>query len=122
MFRINNLANYLKEISPLLSQRISKSPIDGWSGCFAIKGSRLKASMIFDGNGIIDVIDSADESADILLTADDRIITDLVSSNCDVWTTYRQNLLTTRPSLNERLRTFLETMFPILPCRMGGWW
>lgn len=122
MFRIANLADFLREISPLLSLRINKSIYAGWKGSFAIKGSRLKATILFDENGVAGIEDGANEKADILLISDDRILTGIISSNGNVWDLYRQNLLTTRPLFNERIRTLLEMLFPIMPCRMGGWW
>jgi hypothetical protein len=122
MFRIANLAKFLHEISPLMSLRINGSVNAGWRGSLAIKGTRLRATILFDENGIAGVEDDSNDKADILITADDRIITGLISSNGNVWELYRQNLLTTKPMFNERIRTLIETLFPIMPCRMGGWW
>lgn len=122
MFRVADLPKFLREISPLLSLRIQRSAHEGWQGSLAIRGSRLKATVIFDANGVAGVEKDANEKADILITADDRIITSLVCCDANVWELYRQNIFTTKPALNERIRSMIETLFPMYPCRMGGWW
>jgi hypothetical protein len=122
MFRIIDLPKFLREISPLLTLRINKSIHEGWQGALAIQGERLKATMIFDGNGVVGVENGADEKADLRIIADDRLITSLVTNDAHIWELYRQNIFTTRPTLNERVRSLIETLFPMYPCTMSGWW
>jgi len=122
MFRIVDLSKFLREISPLLTLRINRSIHEGWQGSLAISGERHKATMIFDGNGVSDVESDSSEKADLLITADDRLITSLVTNDAHIWELYRQNVFTTRPTLNERVRSLIETLFPMYPCTMGGWW
>ncbi|MDQ1316721.1 MAG: hypothetical protein QG588_369, partial [Candidatus Poribacteria bacterium] len=122
MFRVIDLSKFLCEISPLLTLRINRSVHEGWQGSLAIQGERLKATMLFDCNGVVGVESGASEKADLLITADDRLITSLVSNDAHIWELYRQNVFTTRPTLNERVRSLIETLFPMYPCTMGGWW
>jgi len=122
MFRIASLPVFLREISELLTLRIQRSAHAGWQGSFAINGDRLKATVIFDKDGVINVEDSASPKADLIFSADDRIITALVSSDGNIWEWYRQNLITTKPRFNERIRDMLESLFPTMPCMSGSWW
>ena len=62
------------------------------------------------------------KKADLIFTADDRIITALISADGNIWEWYRQNTITTKPTLNERVRDMLETLFPTMPCMLGAWW
>ncbi len=87
-----------------------------------INGLRLKSTIVFNKDGIISIYDTLSEKADIVMNADDRTITGILSGNGDIWELYRQHELTTYPAFNERLRTFIETLFPIMPCRQSGWW
>lgn len=122
MFRIADLPVFLREISELLTLRIQRSVHAGWQGSFAINGERLKATIIFDKNGVTSVEDGASKKADLIFTADDRIITALVSADGNIWEWYRQNMITTKPTLNERIRDMLESLFPTMPCMLGAWW
>ena len=122
MFKIINLNKFLQEISHLLTLRIQKSPHAGWCGTLGINGSRLKSTIVFDGYGTIDIDNTSSEKADIIINADDETITGILSGNGDIWELYRQHKLTTHPVFNERIRTFIETLFPIMPCRQSGWW
>jgi hypothetical protein len=105
-----------------LTLRINKSVHEGWQGSLAIRGERLKATMLFDCNGVVGVENGASDKADLLITADDRLITSLVTNDAHIWELYRQNVFTTRPTLNERVRSLIETLFPMYPCTMSGWW
>jgi hypothetical protein len=122
MFRIASLPVFLREISELLTLRIKRSVHAGWQGSFAINGERLKATIIFGKDGVVSVEDGASKKADLTFTADDRIITALVSADGNIWEWYRQNIITTKPILNERIRDMLESLFPTMPCILGAWW
>jgi hypothetical protein len=121
MFKVIDLARFLREIAHLLSLRLQRSPHAGWSGSIGIKGPRLKATFEISRDGDVNVEDAA-ENADISIIADDRVITSLVSGDEDVWESYRQHDLTTRPIFNERIRSLIQSLFPIMPPRQGGWW
>ncbi len=122
MFKIIDLTKFLQEISSLLTLRIQKSIHAGWYGTFGISGSRLKSMIIFNKDGVIGIDNNFSEKADIIMSADDRIITGILSGNGDIWELYRQHELTTYPAFNEHLRTLIEILFPIMPCKQSGWW
>ncbi len=122
MLRIASLPDFLREISDLLTLRIQGSRSAGWQGSFAINGERLKATIIFNKDGVVNIEDEAHKKADLIFLANDRIITALVSSDSNVWEWYRQNLITTKPRFNERIRDMLESLFPTMPCMLGPWW
>ncbi|MGB9594693.1 MAG: HEAT repeat domain-containing protein [Candidatus Poribacteria bacterium] len=122
MFRIASLPVFLREISELLTLRMRRSRQIGWEGSFAINGDRLKATVIFDKDGVVNVEDDAHKKADLIFSADDNIITALVSSDGNIWEWYRQNLIATKPRFNERIRDILESLFPTMPCMLGPWW
>gem|GEM_PF-4707855 len=122
MFKIIDLTKFLREIANLLSLRLQRSAHAGWRGSIGIEGSRLRATLTVDSNGDINVEDDAAENADILIITDDSRITSLVSGNEDVWESYRQHTLTIRPIFNERVRGLIESLFPIMPHKQGGWW
>lgn len=122
MFKIIDLAKFLQEISPLLTLRIQKSIHAGWCGSLSINGLRLKSTIIFDKDGVSGIDNAFSEKADIVINADDRIITGILSGSGDIWELYRQNELSTYPIFNERLKTLIEALFPIMPCKQSGWW
>ena len=121
MFKVIDLAKFLSEIPDLLSLRLQRSVHAGWAGSIGIKGTRLKATIVVDGRGDVNVEDAAD-SADICIVADDGLLTSLVSGDGDIWEWYRQHTLTVEPMFNERIRTLIEALFPVMGCRQGGWW
>jgi len=122
MFKVIDLAKFLREISNLLSLRLQRSALAGWSGSIGIKGLRLNATLAIGSDGKINVEDEAAKNADLLIIANDTVITSLVSGNEDVWESYRQHTLTVKPILNERIRKLIELLFPIMPHKQGGWW
>lgn len=122
MFRVVDLTRLLREIAELLKLRLQRSPSAEWRGSIGVRGSRLKSTLDVGRNGNIVVEDGASESADITIIADDSLITSLVSGNVDVWESYRQHTLTVKPIFNEPIRRLIESLFPILPHRQGGWW
>jgi len=122
MFKVIDLPKLLREISGLLSLRLQRSALAGWCGSIGIKGLRLNATLAIGSDGKINVEDEAAENADLLIVADDTVITSLVSGNEDVWESYRQHTLTVKPILNERIRRLVESLFPIMPHKQGGWW
>jgi hypothetical protein len=122
MFMVIDLARFLREISSLLSLRLQRSPHAGWCGRLGLKGERLKAAIEIDTDGSANVEDDAAGNADISIVADDRTITSLVSGDADIWELYRQHALTVRPILNERIRRLVESLFPMMPHKQGGWW
>ena len=122
MFRVIDLVKFLREIASLLSLRLQRSSHVGWCGSIGMKGVRLRATLTIDSNGDVNIEDDNAENADILIVADDSVITSLVSSNEDVWGSYRQHTLTVNPIFNERIRGLIESLFPIMPCKQGGWW
>ena len=121
MLKVINLAKFLKEISPLLSIRLRRSLHLGWRGSLCLKGSRLGATLIIDKDGNVNVDDSI-ENADIIISTDDKTITSLVSCNGDMWESYKHNELSVKPIYSERIRNLIETLFPMLPTKQGGWW
>jgi hypothetical protein len=122
MFKVVDLPRFLREISSLLSLRLQRSPHAGWCGSLGLKGERLKAAIEIDTDGSANVEDDAAGNADISIVADDRTITSLVSGDADIWELYRQHVLTVRPILNERIRRLVESLFPMMPHKQGGWW
>ncbi len=122
MFKVIDLAKFLSEISDLLSLRLQRSAHAGWAGSIGIKGNRLKATIVVDGKDGVNVEDTAADNADICVIADDGILTSLVSGDGRVWEWYRQHTLTVEPMFNERVRTLIEALFPVMSCRQGGWW
>ncbi|MBM3211514.1 GNAT family N-acetyltransferase [Candidatus Poribacteria bacterium] len=122
MFKVINLPGFLREISPLLSLRLKRSLHYGWQGSLCIKGSRLNATIIIDKDGNVSVDDCPRENADICIITSDNIITDLVSCNGNMWESYKDNLLMVKPLYSERIRSLMETLFPVLPTKQGGWW
>ncbi len=122
MFRVVDLARFLREISSLLSLRLQRSPNAGWCGRLGLKGERLKAAIEIDSNGIVNVEDNGAENADICIVTNDRTMTSLVSDDADIWELYRQHTLTVRPILNERIRRLIESLFPVMPHKQDGWW
>ncbi|MGQ9609597.1 MAG: hypothetical protein ACUVWN_09855 [bacterium] len=122
MFRIIDLTKFLQEISYLLTYRIQKSIHARWCGTLGINGSSLKSTIVFDKDGVMGIDNAFSEKADIIISADDRTITEILSSNGDIWKLYRQHKLTTYPVFNERVRTLIEILFPIMPCKQSGWW
>ena len=122
MFKVIDLARFLSEISDLLSLRLKRSAHAGWAGSIGLKGTRLKATIVVDGKGGVNVEDAAADNADICIIADDGMLTSLVSGDGHVWEWYRQHTLTVEPMFNERIRTLIEALFPVMSCRQGGWW
>jgi hypothetical protein len=122
MFKVVDLARFLREISSLLSLRLQRSPNAGWCGSLGLKGERLKAAIEIDSDGGVNVENDAAENADICIVTDDRTITSLVSDDADVWELYRQHVLTVSPILNERIRNLIESLFPAMPHKQDGWW
>jgi hypothetical protein len=122
MFKVIDLTKLLNEIAGLLSLRLQRSPHAGWCGSIGIKGPRLKASFSIGSDGKVNMEDDDPENADISIITDDIAITSLVSGNEDVWESYRQHTLTVKPIFNERIRGLIESLFPIMPHKQGGWW
>jgi hypothetical protein len=122
MFKVIDLTGLLREIAGLLSLRLQRSAHAGWRGSIGIKGTRLKSTLIVGSDGEVNAEDDAAENADILITTDDGRITSLVSGDEDIWESYRQHTLTISPMFNERLRGLIQSLFPIMPHKQGGWW
>lgn len=122
MFKIIDLPGFMSEISDLLSLRLQKSALAGWTGSIGIKGSRLEAAFAINSDSSVTVEDMDSDKADVCIIADDSILTSLLSGDGDVWEWYRQHILTTKPMFNERIRTLIESLFPVMDCRQGGWW
>jgi hypothetical protein len=122
MFRVVDLAGFLREISNLLSLRLQRSPNAGWCGSLGLKGERLKAAIGINSDGSANVEDNGAENADICIVANDRTITSLVSGDADIWELYRQHALNVSPILNERIRGLIESLFPVMPHKQDGWW
>ena len=122
MFKVVDLARFLREISNLLSLRLQRSPNACWCGSLGLKGKRLKAAIEIDSDGNVNVEDNGAKNADICIVTDDRAITSLVSDDADVWELYRQHALTVRPILNERIRNLIGSLFPAMPHKQDGWW
>ena len=122
MFKVIDLTRLLREIVDLLKLRLLRSPLAGWCGSIGIRGSRLNSILVIGSDGDMTIEDDDAKSADITIIADDRLITNLISGNADVWESYRQHTLTVHPIFNERIRRLIESLFPILPHRQGGWW
>jgi hypothetical protein len=122
MFKVINLAKFLREIANLLNLRLQRSAHAGWCGSIGIKGTRLRATLTIGRDGDVNIEEGAAENADILIITDDSMITSLVSGDGDVWESYRQHNLTVRPIFDERIRKLIETLFPMMPHKQGGWW
>jgi len=122
MFKVIDLTRLLREIVDLLKRRLQRSPLAGWCGSIVIRGSRLKSTLVIGSDGDMTIKDDNAKSADITIIADDRLITNLICGNADIWESYRQHTLTVHPIFNERIRRLIESLFPILPHRQGGWW
>lgn len=122
MFRVMDLPGILREMAGLLRLRLQRSPHCGWHGSICLKGSRLRATIAIDKSGNVYIEESAAENADISVITDDRIITSLVSGDCDIWDAYRQDTLTIRPVFNELTRSLIEFLLPVIPCKQNGWW
>ena len=122
MFKIIDLTRFLREIAELLSLRLQRSPHAGWCGSVSIEGSKLMTTFAIDNDGKVNVEDNFAENADLLITADDTVVNRLVSGNEDVWESYRQHTFTVSPIFNERIRGLIESLFPIMPHKQGGWW
>ena len=122
MLKVADLTRLLREIAELLKLRLQRSPFAGWRGSMGIRGSKLKSTLDIGSDGDIVVEDGAAESADITIMADDSLITSLVSGDVDIWESYRQHTLTVNPIFNEHIRRLIESLFPVLPHRQGGWW
>ena len=122
MLKIIDLAKFLGEISSLLSLRLQRSPHAGWTGSIGIKGSKLEATMVIGSDGSINIEKAAADKADITIIADDATLTSLISGDGQLWEWYRQNKITVRPMSNERPRSLVESLFPVMECRQGGWW
>ena len=122
MFKVVDLTRLLRETTEILKLRLQRSPFAGWRGSIGIRGSRLKSTLDIGSDGDIVAEDGTAESADITIMADDSLITSLVSGDVDIWESYRQHTLTVNPIFNEPIRRLIESLFPILPHRQGGWW
>ncbi|MBD3184741.1 hypothetical protein GF312_20840 [Candidatus Poribacteria bacterium] len=122
MFKVINLPKFLEEISDLLEMRLKKSINAGWQGSIGISGSRLKSTLEIDKDCNINVKNDNVEKADLVIVADDKTITNLVCCNEDIWESYRQHTFTVKPVFNERIRLLIESLFPLLPWKQGGWW
>lgn len=122
MFKVIDLAKFLGEMSGLLSLRLQRSAHAGWTGSMGIKGSRLGATVVIDSDGSINVESAAADAADLCVITDDATITSLVSGDGEIWGWYKQHILTVKPIFNERLRSLMESLFPVMDCRQGGWW
>jgi len=122
MFKIIDLPKFLGEISSLLSLRLKRSMHAGWAGSIGIKGSSLEATLVIDSDGNVNIEDTVADNVDMLIIADDGRITSLVSGDGEIWVWYRHNIITVKPIFNERSRNLIETLFPVMDCRQGGWW
>lgn len=121
MLKIIDLVGFLRDISHLLHLRLEKSRHAGWCGSIGIKGAQLEAALAVDSNGNMNVENKA-KSADILISTDDAVITNLVSGGGNIWEVYRQGRLGVNPIFNERIRGLIEALFPSMRLRQGYWW
>jgi len=120
MFKIIDLTKLLNEISELLKLRLERSIYAGWQGEISILSSRLRSTLKISEE--INAENEISPSADIVVEASDKIITELMIGKADIWEEYRQLTFTTKPVFNERIRGLLETLFPTMERRERGWW
>ena len=112
MFKILNLPMLLRELSPLLSKRLSESDdYKGWQGTIGIKGSEHRASLTIK-NDEIRVSDEVSEGAGICLSTDDDTITRFILGIVSPYAAYLQNQLHITPTVNSSVIGLLGTLFP----------
>ncbi len=112
MFKILNLPMLLRELSPLLSKRLSESDdYKSWQGTIGIKGLEHQASLIIRA-GEIRISDGVSEETAIHLSMDDDTLTRFVLGVVPLYEAYLQNQLHITPTVNESVIGLLGTLFP----------
>lgn len=112
MFKILNLPMLLRELSPLLSKRLSESDdYKSWQGTIGIKGLEHQASLIIR-DGEIRISDEVSEETAIHLSMDDDTLTRFVLGVVPLYQAYLQNQLHITPTVNESVIRLLGTLFP----------
>ena len=112
MFKILNLPMLLRELSPLLSKRLSENDdYKGWQGTIGIKGSEHRASLTIK-NGEIQVSEEVSEGVGICLSTDDDTITRFILGVDTPYRAYLQNQLHIAPTVNDSVTHLLATLFP----------
>jgi len=119
MRRINNLAQYLDEIAPVLRRRLADSKTwTDWEGTIAIEGSALSAVLKID-RGNVEVTPHKKQTAkraqdvpSITIRAGDLAIQRIAFGIEHPFEEYLQSNATVTPHLNDRARNLLETLFP----------
>ena len=119
MRRINNLAQYLDEIAPVLRRRLADSKTwADWEGTIVIEGSALSAVLKID-RGNVEVMPhmkqtamKAQDEPSITIRAGDLAIQRIAFGIEHPFEEYLQSNATVTPHLNDRARNLLETLFP----------
>jgi putative sterol carrier protein len=114
MFKIINLPMLLDEISPLLSKRLKDSDYKDWHGRIGIAGHQHKASLTVE-NGVVSISEEGFDDADILISADDDIITKIIVGRITPFDAYLQTDLSVQPAVNDGITGLLDTVFPRIP-------
>jgi GNAT superfamily N-acetyltransferase/putative sterol carrier protein len=114
MFKIINLPMLLEEISPLLSKRLKDSDYKDWHGRIGIAGHQHRASLAAD-NGEVSISEEGLDDADILISANDDIITRIILGRITPFEAYLQTDLSIQPAVNDGITGLLDTVFPRIP-------
>ena len=112
MFKIVNLPMLLRELSPLLEERLSVSDVfRDWQGTIDIKGTEHQASLKIN-DGMIHVhVDLLPETG-ISISTDDDTLTNFILGIYTPYDAYLQNQLHIQPTINSSIAGLLETLFP----------
>ena len=121
MRRINDLAQYLDEIAPVLVRRLAHNKRwADWQGSIQIEGMRLAARLEIDRGQVLVVphlnqktAARAGRRSSIVLRADDLAIQRMVLGVEHPFEEYLQMNAAVTPHLNDNARDLLETLFPM---------
>lgn len=112
LIRIDDLVRYLGETASVFEHRLRESETWAtWRGSICLDGGRLRACLVIS-KGRVAVTERAAAKPSITLSGSDSAVTRIVVGIATPFEEYLQATLKARPSLNDRTRDLLETLFP----------